>query len=61
MKNPEDRIPFVLEMLYPTAYLADKIADDPNGRTYRDKQIEVGIISTRATFQILLTILTSNL
>ena len=42
MKNMEDRIPFVLQMLYPTAYLEEKIPNDPNGRTYRAKQIEVG-------------------
>jgi hypothetical protein len=44
MKNPIDRIPIVLKMLYPDAYLDAKIPGDRDGKTYRDLQIEVSVV-----------------
>lgn len=40
-KTAEERIPIVLEMLFPTAYLETKIPGDPAGRTYAEWQSEV--------------------
>lgn len=40
-KTPDDRIPFVLEMLFTPAYLKEKYPGDSTGRTYAEWQSDV--------------------
>lgn len=41
IREPEKRIPYVLEMLFPQEWLDAKNPDDPEGRTNREIQTEV--------------------
>jgi len=41
MKTPEERIPVILDMLFPPEWLDAKAADDPKGRTNYEVQAEV--------------------
>jgi len=38
MKNPDDKVPYVLDMIYPKSYLDRVNPDDANGGTFRDHQ-----------------------
>jgi len=38
MKDPKERVPYVLDMIYPQTYLDRVNPEDPNGGTFRDLQ-----------------------
>lgn len=40
-KEPEAKIPIVLDMLYPAQWLDSPAEDDPNGRANREIEAEV--------------------
>jgi hypothetical protein len=38
MKDPKERVPYVLDMIYPHTYLDSVNPEDPSGGTFRELQ-----------------------
>lgn len=43
MKDPKERVPYILDMIYPQTYLDRVNPEDPNGGTFRDLQTKACI------------------
>jgi len=48
--DPAKKVPLVMDMLYPTKWLAERDEDDPQGRTNREIQAEVRLIPSKPLY-----------
>lgn len=47
VRDPEVKVPMILDMVFPQAWLDAKATDDPQGRTNRELQTKVKVSSVQ--------------